>query len=55
LATTPEVIGAQVAAAVGRPGSRVLYAPPLIRVLAMVLRLMPQPILDRMARGRMEG
>ena len=55
LATTPEVIGAQVAAAVGRPGSRVLYAPPLIRVLAMVLRLLPQPILDRMARGRMEG
>ena len=55
LATTPGVVGARVARAVGRAGSTVLYAPPLIRVLATVLRLLPQPILDRMARGRMNG
>lgn len=55
LATTPDVIGARVARAVGRPGATVLYAPPLIRVLAGVLRLLPQPLLDHMARGRMLG
>lgn len=55
LATTPDVIGARVARAVGRPGATVLYAPPLIRVLAGVLRLLPQPLLDHMARGRMPG
>ena len=55
LATTPDVIGARVARSVGRPGAKVLYAPPLIRVLAAVLRLLPRPLLDRMARARMPG
>ena len=53
LASTPDVVAARVARVVGHPGASVLYAPPLIRVLAAVLRLLPQPLLDHMARGRM--
>jgi decaprenylphospho-beta-D-erythro-pentofuranosid-2-ulose 2-reductase len=53
LASTPDVIAERVARAVGRRGATVIYAPPLMRVLATVLKLLPQPLLDHMARGRM--
>jgi decaprenylphospho-beta-D-erythro-pentofuranosid-2-ulose 2-reductase len=48
-ATTPERVGEAVAEGIGR-GASVVWAPPAMRVLALVLRLLPRPLLRRLPR-----
>jgi decaprenylphospho-beta-D-erythro-pentofuranosid-2-ulose 2-reductase len=49
LATTPQAVGAAVAAALRRPASTV-WVPPSLAVLATGLRLLPRPLWRRMPR-----
>jgi len=49
LATTPTAVGTAVAAALGR-NAAVIWVPPQLRVLAVMLRLVPQPVWRRLRR-----
>ena len=49
LATTPTAVGTAVAAALGR-NAAVVWVPPQLRVLAVMLRLVPQPVWRRLRR-----
>ena len=50
LATTPQAVGAAVAAALRRPGSGTVWVPPSLAVLATGLRLLPRPVWRRLPR-----
>ena len=49
LATTPAAVGTAVAAALGGKAA-VVWVPPQLRVLALLLRLMPRPVWRRLRR-----
>ena len=49
LATTPEVVGAAVAAALGG-NKRVVWVPPALAGLATAMRLVPRPVWRRIER-----